>query len=311
MLARMSGEAIDLRKRAEQRLATRPDRGSASPRLSAEALATEVEVHRIELDLQREEIERHRNEAIAARNRYAELCDATPAGLIVIDTFSRIVDANPTAWQLLGLLRPYERHTDLVLYLEWNDATKLRAALARGVSLVMDVKIRPRRRPPFHALLALSPDPRSTNRYYIALIDTSSRVVDHAPLALVADHEPGPLHVLVVEPYAPGRRALRDGLDELGFAIVTVETGEDVLRVAPARPPALLVADYQPGNTASTGVLDALRGRWPELPAVLLCRAREQATHTPPRSILLPKPVTLDDLERAIASMIGDRPPRR
>jgi len=92
-----------------------------------------------------EEIERQRDEALASRNRYATLCDLAPVALLLIDTHARILDANATGWRLLGLHHRYRYDADLMLYLEWASATKLRAALSRGVATTMEVRVQPLR----------------------------------------------------------------------------------------------------------------------------------------------------------------------
>ena len=92
-----------------------------------------------------EEIERQRDEALASRNRYATLCDLAPVALLLIDTYARILDANATGWRLLGLHHRYRYDADLMLYLEWASATKLRAALSRGVATTMEVRVQPLR----------------------------------------------------------------------------------------------------------------------------------------------------------------------
>lgn len=298
----MSGDSVELRKRAEQRLYRRRDsEGASSP---TDVLAAELEVHRVELDMQREEIEQQRDEALASRNRYAALCDLAPVALLVIDTYSHILDANTTAWQLLGLHHRYEHDTDLLLYLEWASATKLRAALSRGVSTTMEVQVQPQRGRPFTALLSLARAVESAGAFQIAITATSSFATDDRCGSVVSRCEPEAATILIVEPYAPGRRALRDNLDELGYNLIDVEDKADALRIAPEVSPATVIADYQPGQADSLALLDALRARWPELPAVLLCANRERVAEVPPRAILLPKPVAVEDLERAITSLI-------
>lgn len=303
----MSGELIDLRRRAEERLSARRDAASGTAGLTAEVLAQELEVHRIELDMQRDEIERQRDDAQASRDRYATLCDHAPVGLLVVDTFGRILDANVTAWRQLGLERRYEPSTDLMLYLDWPSTTKLRAALSRGVAVVIDVRMRPRRAQPFHALLSLAPSSRSDTTFQLAIVDTSSRVAPEPSLALVPEPGADEVSLLLVEPYVPGRRALRDALDELGYHTIDAEDGEDALRLPPAVSPALVIADYDPGQPKSRALLDALCSRWPDVPALLLCRTRPAAASLPAKSVVLPKPISLRELEHAIASLLGPR----
>jgi len=248
-----------------------------------------------------EEIERQRDEALASRNRYATLCDLAPVALLLIDTYARILDANATGWRLLGLHHRYRYDADLMLYLEWASATKLRAALSRGVATTMDVRVQPLRGNGFTALLSLARAADAANAFQIAMIETTSRTEDRT---LVAEPQPDAASILIVEPYAPGRRALRDNLDELGYHLIEIEDGADPSCISPAVSPAAVIADYQPGQPDSHAVLGALRARWPQLPAVLLCTNRECVAEVPADSILLPKPVAFEDLERALAKLL-------
>jgi len=248
-----------------------------------------------------EEIERQRDEALASRNRYATLCDLAPVALLLIDTYARILDANATGWRLLGLHHRYRYDADLMLYLEWASATKLRAALSRGVATTMEVRVQPLRGNGFTALLSLARAAEPANAFQIAMIETASRTEDRA---LVAEPQPDAASILIVEPYAPGRRALRDNLDELGYHLIEIEKGADPSCISPAVSPAAVIADYQPGQPDSHAVLGALRARWPQLPAVLLCANRECVAEVPSDSILLPKPVAFEDLERALAKLL-------
>ncbi len=111
--------------------------------------------------------------------------------------------------------------------------------------------------------------------------------------------------VLVVEPYAAGRRALRECIDQLGYAVVDVDSVEEARRLSSLIEVDLLVADYQPLQPELGALLAEMRARRPNLQAILLTGVREQITEIPTGSVLLTKPATLDDLERRIANVFG------
>jgi two-component system CheB/CheR fusion protein len=90
----------DLRSRAEARLA---GRGKKPPDRSA--LATELEVHRVELELQNEELRAARDLAEAALGRYTEVFDFAPIGYAVLDAGHQIREINHAGAGLLGAER--------------------------------------------------------------------------------------------------------------------------------------------------------------------------------------------------------------
>lgn len=96
-----------LRHRAErrQRLIQPPANRQAPPLPAPEQLIEELEVHRIELELQHEELQLAQMEAEALRARYADLFDFAPLSYLTIDVMGLIQEANLRAAQLLGVPR--------------------------------------------------------------------------------------------------------------------------------------------------------------------------------------------------------------
>jgi PAS domain S-box-containing protein len=91
-----------LRERAEQRLA---ERGQDLSRLSdadVRALAEELQVHELELEMQQEELRAAEYEAERARDRYHDLFESAPVGYITLDVEGRILDSNAAAAKLVG-----------------------------------------------------------------------------------------------------------------------------------------------------------------------------------------------------------------
>ena len=93
------------RRQAEERLrATRRDVASM-PVKDVQQLVHELQVHQIELEMQNEELRRAQRELEAARDRYADLYDFSPAGHLLLDRDATILEANLRAGLLLGINR--------------------------------------------------------------------------------------------------------------------------------------------------------------------------------------------------------------
>jgi len=94
-----------LRGRAERLLEGRFQDDGAPTRSEVEALVHELEVHRIELELQNEELRRAQAELEATRDRYVDLYDFAPVGYLALDEQGRIENVNLTGAAMLGRAR--------------------------------------------------------------------------------------------------------------------------------------------------------------------------------------------------------------
>jgi signal transduction histidine kinase len=96
------------------------------PLRRATALTHELQVHRIELEMQNEELRRAHVALEAARDRYIDLYDFAPVGYLTLDEGGTVVEANLTATaqldvdraRLLG--RRFARHVALVDRDRWH-----------------------------------------------------------------------------------------------------------------------------------------------------------------------------------------------
>ena len=98
--------ADELRRQAEKRLGE--NKGTAhSPRAVIEPLRLqhELEVHRIELEMQNSELRRARDEVEAALEKYTDLYDFAPMGYFTLDRKGTICGVNLTGASLLGVER--------------------------------------------------------------------------------------------------------------------------------------------------------------------------------------------------------------
>jgi PAS domain S-box-containing protein len=71
----------------------------------SQRLIHELEVHRVELELQNEELRRARDEAEGAFEKYSDLYDFAPIGYFTLDHDGKILAANLTGASLLGIER--------------------------------------------------------------------------------------------------------------------------------------------------------------------------------------------------------------
>ncbi len=96
----------DLRRKAEAQL--RKKKAKKIQKMSdaeVRALAHELQVHQIELEMQNEELKRARAEAEDALNRYTNLYDFAPVGYFTFDGNGTILEANLAGAKLLGIER--------------------------------------------------------------------------------------------------------------------------------------------------------------------------------------------------------------
>jgi len=93
--------AADLRRQAETQLQGSPALPPADPL----RMVHELQVHRMELEMQNEELERSRTETEASLARYTDLYDFAPVGYVTIDDQGVIRQANLAAADLLGTPR--------------------------------------------------------------------------------------------------------------------------------------------------------------------------------------------------------------
>ncbi|MHB8151350.1 MAG: PAS domain-containing protein, partial [Desulfobulbia bacterium] len=96
----------ELRRHVEELL--RAQTASAHPPRNAKetmGLVHELEVHRIELEMQNEELRIAQEEIEFSRNKYLELYDFAPVGYFTFDAHGLIREVNLTGAQLLGIER--------------------------------------------------------------------------------------------------------------------------------------------------------------------------------------------------------------
>lgn len=101
----IKGVRGSLRARAEALLDKNAVLNPTVSTLDAQRIVYELQVHQIELELQREEIAQANIRLEEARERYADLYDLAPVGYVSLDDKGLIVEANLAACSMLGVDR--------------------------------------------------------------------------------------------------------------------------------------------------------------------------------------------------------------
>ncbi len=94
-----------LRARAEELLAARAGAEATMPLDEVRRLVHELDVHRIELEMQNQELREAQEQLEASRDRYADLFDFAPVGYATLDEHARVVEINLTGSQMLDTPR--------------------------------------------------------------------------------------------------------------------------------------------------------------------------------------------------------------
>lgn len=97
--------AATLRRRAESRLRTHSTSGGTGVIADPRRLVHELQVHRIELELQNGELKKARDEMEAGLEKYSNLYDFAPVGYLTLNREGIIGETNLAAASLLGMNR--------------------------------------------------------------------------------------------------------------------------------------------------------------------------------------------------------------
>ena len=104
--SRERAQAAELRRRAEERM--QADEAAVGPSemgVDSQRLLQELQIYRIELEMQNEELRRARDDAEAERERYLDLYEFAPAGYFTLDRDGGILGVNLAGARLLGVER--------------------------------------------------------------------------------------------------------------------------------------------------------------------------------------------------------------
>lgn len=210
-------KAAELRRQAEELLRTTKRDVAAMPVKDVQQLVHELQVFQIELEMQNEELRRSQMELEAARDRYVDLYDFSPAGHLTLDRAGTIVEASLRAGMLLGLNRKeliqqsfarflvsedqdrWHRHVQEVLKAGTRQTCELRLRIKTGESCCLYLES-----------LAVHEEGGHITHWRTSLLDISDRKRAEQELAV--------------------HRAQLDAIIETAMdAIITVDEGERVL----------------------------------------------------------------------------------
>lgn len=107
----------DLRARAEDLYRTSATDVSQMTTEDVQTLVQELQIHQIELEMQNEELLRTQRKLAESQHRYADLYDFAPVGCITFDNKGKILEANYTATNILGIEKNgllYRRLSDFI-----------------------------------------------------------------------------------------------------------------------------------------------------------------------------------------------------
>lgn len=121
----------ELRQRAESRVAELGPSVKQQQTPDVTRLIHELEVHRVELEMQKEELRRAQKEVERSRDLYLDLYDLAPVAYLTLDRSSVIRRANVAAERLLGVDKDAVVEQSLASFLDRDGADQLYLHLRR------------------------------------------------------------------------------------------------------------------------------------------------------------------------------------
>lgn len=237
-----------LRKRAEQTQIGKEIDIEALSKDEIQSAFHELEVHQVELRMQNEELLRVQMELETSRDRFSNLFDLAPVGYCILDRRGRILEANTTLCQLLGVSGSELIQTAIQHYIQEEDQD----AFFRYQRAVYQNKSRP--------ITEIRMVKKSGERFFAQL---ESRV----------GHEPGDQLWLVVSDISGLKRA-----EENEARHVALAAAHAALEIEKSRYQDLF--DFAPDGylvTDETGAILDIN----QAGAVLLCSAKESMLGAP------------------------------
>ena len=131
-----------LRERAQRRISHQSGAGRAAGIRHRQAVAQDLEIYEVELDLQNQELIGNQEELEASRKRYFQHFDLAPVGMLRLDTTGLALECNILAATMLGVSRAQLKSSPkpLCLYLPHEFRESFGQHLQRAVeSLQMEV----------------------------------------------------------------------------------------------------------------------------------------------------------------------------
>jgi PAS domain S-box-containing protein len=143
-------------------------------------LLQELQTHQVELEAQNEELRASREEAEQALERYSELYDFAPVGMLSLDQTGSVLESNITVAELLGSSRANLSRKNLRVFIkaEFHDSFSrfLEEVLSSHTKRYLELELRGKKGEPVHCqLVGMSlTDPASRQKQCrVALVDVS------------------------------------------------------------------------------------------------------------------------------------------
>lgn len=114
--------------------------------------------------------------------------------------------------------------------------------------------------------------------------------------------------VLLADDEPVVRRVARLTLQQLGFAVVVAADGAEALRLFEehAASIVLVLLDLSMPGLGGLETLEAIRAQAPDLPAILSSGHGEMAVSPDERTLFLPKPYRIQQLEELVRRLLGE-----
>ncbi len=130
----LSGDFTKLRQKAEKRINALPHKQIRSYTSSPEdmhRLIHELAIHKIELEIQQDELLQSRGELEESLERYIELYDFSPLGYMTLARDSTILEVNLKAAKMLGVDRPLLKADHFVRFVAAEESSVFNAMLEK------------------------------------------------------------------------------------------------------------------------------------------------------------------------------------
>jgi len=143
--SRLESDFARLRTLAEELLDRQGEAAPPAQRVDLKHLLHELDVHRVELEMQNEELRAAQRALEESRDRYSLLYDFAPVGYVTVDSLGRVEAANLAAARMLETERGYLIGRPLVGYVAGEDKNlfveHLRRCLAGEEPVIGEIRL--------------------------------------------------------------------------------------------------------------------------------------------------------------------------
>ncbi|MCR4393243.1 MAG: histidine kinase [Dehalococcoidales bacterium] len=178
-MSRAESSEKNLRRRAEKELLQKETAGLSfhSNDIDCERLIHELQVHQIELEIQKEELIRSQKELQESRQHFYDLYELAPVGYFTIDKNYQIIEVNLTGSLLLKIERSKLRRIHFTRFIIPEETDRFyfyfREILSNGVKRALEMKMQKADKTRFFARLESLR--ASDSKVLLALIDITEQ----------------------------------------------------------------------------------------------------------------------------------------